>query len=321
MDERLKRQMLRRRFNPVGWALFIYYIIMNTAVFTVTLMDTAIRGFFGSMRGDGNALLENAGLSSMGWGYVLACAIGFGALLMWKGKDYLNQEILAQGRPMKVKTLGFCLCLLAACQVLLQLLVVYQEWILHPLGLSMQETMEASAVNADSLSMFLYACLLAPVTEELLFRGVILRTLLPCGKKFSIVASAFLFGMFHGNLVQAPFAFCVGLILGYVAVEYSAVWAMVLHMFNNLVLGDMLPRVLSLLPELLGNLLLGSAIIGMCLLAAAIAVWKRKTIARIWRENPMDGRTALCFFTAPGVVTITAIMWLNMAAVLLLSAR
>ena len=54
--------------------------------------------------------------------------------------------------------------------------------------------------------------------------------------------SALLFGVFHGNLVQIPFAFLVGLVLGYVAAEYSLGWCILLHWINNCVLGMLLER-------------------------------------------------------------------------------
>ena len=88
----------------------------------------------------------------------------------------------------------------------------------------------------------------APVTEELLFRGGRLRSLQPYGKRFAIFCSALLFGLVHQNLTQTPFAFGFGLLAGYVAVEYSILWSMSLHILNNAVLAlglDALLRPLS----------------------------------------------------------------------------
>ena len=67
----------------------------------------------------------------------------------------------------------------------------------------------------------------------MLFRGLILRTLRPFGKRFAIVMSAVLFGMFHGNLLQAPCAMVIGLLFGYAAMEHSILWAVALHVFIN----------------------------------------------------------------------------------------
>lgn len=77
-------------------------------------------------------------------------------------------------------------------------------------------------------------CVLAPLMEEFLFRGIILRRLLPYGPGFAIFTSSLLFAMLHGNLLQIPFAFCVGLALGYFAYKMDSVWASIpLHALIN----------------------------------------------------------------------------------------
>lgn len=59
---------------------------------------------------------------------------------------------------------------------------------------------------------------IAPVTEELLFRGLILRALRARhGRAPAIVGSALLFGAFHFDPQALVFATLVGLVLGYVA--------------------------------------------------------------------------------------------------------
>ena len=57
--------------------------------------------------------------------------------------------------------------------------------------------------------------LAAPLTEELIFRGLVyqrMRNLLSAG--WSVVLSALLFSLYHGNVIQAVFAFPMALILG-----------------------------------------------------------------------------------------------------------
>ncbi|WP_175578327.1 CPBP family intramembrane glutamic endopeptidase [Bifidobacterium jacchi] len=84
-----------------------------------------------------------------------------------------------------------------------------------------------------------YAWFLAPIVEEIVFRGVVMGTLKPLGRKFAILTSAIMFGLFHDDLVQGLFAFGLGLILGFVAMEYSLLWSIALHMFNNAVLSGL----------------------------------------------------------------------------------
>ena len=63
---------------------------------------------------------------------------------------------------------------------------------------------------------FLATVVLAPVTEEFLFRGVILHGFLRnYGRRKAILVSALLFALFHLNPWQFPGAFLLGLVLGW----------------------------------------------------------------------------------------------------------
>ena len=54
------------------------------------------------------------------------------------------------------------------------------------------------------------------------------------GDRFAIVASAVLFAVLHGNLIQAPFAFIAGLGIGYAVCITGSLWRGVLiHFCNN----------------------------------------------------------------------------------------
>ncbi len=67
---------------------------------------------------------------------------------------------------------------------------------------------------------FFEAVLIGPLTEEFLFRGLILRGFLKrYGTVTGVVASAVLFGAAHGNVWQAWYAVVGGLFLGWLAVE------------------------------------------------------------------------------------------------------
>ena len=59
--------------------------------------------------------------------------------------------------------------------------------------------------------------IMAPLVEELLFRGAIQGHLLRIGIKpfYAILISSLVFGVVHGNPIQIPFAFSFGLILGW----------------------------------------------------------------------------------------------------------
>lgn len=69
---------------------------------------------------------------------------------------------------------------------------------------------------SGSFGMIVCVCLLAPVLEEMLFRGIILRSFLQQYSKWAaIVGSATLFGFAHMNIYQYVAALITGLFLGW----------------------------------------------------------------------------------------------------------
>ena len=89
---------------------------------------------------------------------------------------------------------------------------------------------------AGRMLYVIYISVVPAITEEFAFRGVIMQPLRKYGDKFAIVMSALVFGLMHGNAVQAIFAFIVGLIIGYAVVVTGSMWTgIAIHFFNNFV--------------------------------------------------------------------------------------
>jgi hypothetical protein len=72
-----------------------------------------------------------------------------------------------------------------------------------------------------------------PVVEGILFRGAVLRVLSAYGRTFAIFASAILFGLYQGNILQIGYAFCTGLVYGYITFRYSIKYSIILHAIHN----------------------------------------------------------------------------------------
>ena len=90
----------------------------------------------------------------------------------------------------------------------------------------------------------LFAVLLGPALEELMFRRLILSRLLPFGEGFAILGSSLLFALFHANLAQFFYAFAVGVVLAYVTVVTGRLrYSVTLHCAINFC-GSILPLLL-----------------------------------------------------------------------------
>ena len=85
---------------------------------------------------------------------------------------------------------------------------------------------------------YLVVCILAPLAEEVIFRGAVLRTMLEHweGNKrwTAITISALLFALAHMNPAQMPHAFLLGLLIGWLYERSrSLIPCVVLHCANN----------------------------------------------------------------------------------------
>lgn len=83
---------------------------------------------------------------------------------------------------------------------------------------------------------FLKVAVMAPVIEELIFRGIILQGFRRNYSDFTaIFISAILFSLFHLNPWQMPATFVLGLILGWLMIRFQNILLSILgHSINNL---------------------------------------------------------------------------------------
>ena len=158
-------------------------------------------------------------------------------------------------------------------------------------------------------------CLIAPVFEEFIFRGMILQNLRRYGNAFAIVVSSLLFALIHGNLIQAPFAFVAGLALGYFAIRLDSIFgSIILHAVINTV--SVVLEALSLrFGESRVNLFSTTAfliILGLTLVCIAYR-YKKRDIALEQPPVPAENLPSFSairsrdFFLTPGFFVFAAI--------------
>ena len=142
---------------------------------------------------------------------------------------------------------------------------------------TMEETFLAMSRNPfGKLSI----ALLAPILEELLFRGAIQGQLQASGMRpwTAIIVSSLIFGVVHMNPAQIPFAFLLGMMFGWLYYRTG-----------------------SLLPGIIGHVLNNSVATANMLLYGDVTIEEQM-------QSPMEmwlwavAATAVCFFTA---------IWLN----------
>jgi len=89
--------------------------------------------------------------------------------------------------------------------------------------------------NTSALILIIGVGLIAPIVEELIFRGFIFYRLKNAFSIWSaIIIQAIFFAVFHGNIIQMSYAFFIGIILGILVYKSNSLYpAIILHILNN----------------------------------------------------------------------------------------
>ena len=178
--------------------------------------------------------------------------------------------------------------------------------------------------TGSPLATFLFGCVGAPITEELVFRKRIIDKMRPFGDKVCIFASAFVFGLFHGNLSQMFYAFALGAIFAYITLKTgSCRTSMVLHFVVNFFGTTLMPGLLnwsmSASEEMM---LLVSGLAGLFILAMIVLslVFFFTSLRKLTFDPPAVGVSGLFgkLFANPGMICYMVVCLLCVAAVTML---
>lgn len=310
MQERENRKRIKKEASRVGWGLSIY----NVFLFLMFVVPAIMAGIYlfvkypVAAQQDAMFAQLQEKMDASGVLYIAGVSLGVLFLSAFFRKSVPTATIVQKGRTMNPVTFLQLLCIFMSSQLLFQILGGLLEGGLNLLGYSAMQEIETASSASTTISMFLYASFIGPIVEEVVYRGFVLRSFQKYGKIASVTISAILFGVMHGNLPQGIFAVGVGIVLGYVTLEYSIYWAMALHIVNNFIFGDALKWAFSLL----GLSQQIQQVISMVIfvffgVATGYICWrKRQEIKEYFRKNKTEKKVYLYIFSAVGVLIFIA---------------
>ena len=108
---------------------------------------------------------------------------------------------------------------------------VFQE------SLSAMEAANKSIESGSGLELIFTVVIVAPLVEELLFRGIVFRSMQKVFPVWiSIMLSAIMFGAYHMNLVQAVYAAFMGIVAGIMYHKINRlIYPIIVHAANNFI--------------------------------------------------------------------------------------
>ena len=226
-----KKRQIKSLGNGVGMPLSLVFLGSNIINYIFSIILIAVLGLEGA-----RALLSNADflyvVSALISVLVLTVPFLFTAKFIGaKLKDIVSLRLAPKGLVLPTVMLGLGICGIG--NIASSTFGYYFEKIFK---MPPQDNMVDYNSGWQSFILMLICIGIFPaILEEFAFRSVILGSL----RKYmsdgaAIMVSAALFGLLHGNLVQIPFAFIVGIGLAYCTVYTgSVIPAMIIHGINN----------------------------------------------------------------------------------------
>lgn len=190
--------------------------------------------------------------------------------IIWGRKRTAQDKQYFREKVLRLRT--FSMIVIGCCGLYyLSILIVALIAVINPQLMENYNEMMESALGGSELLAVIAAVILAPINEECIMRGLVLKNL---QKHFSvpvvIVIQAILFGVFHANWVQGIYVLPVGAALGYVAVKSRSVLPSIfMHLFYN-----SLSFAVGVLPEFCQT---GGFAIGTVVISAAAVLYLGKT--------------------------------------------
>ena len=223
---RLSSKSTRKYFSVFGWFALVYFLV-TTAVQTALLL--AVLAFAPQLY-ENWLFLE---LLSFVPNYCVGLPLAYFLLLRRRPKASPDTHKMNAYSHF----VGFCICM-ALMFLGNSVSSVIMTAIESVLGAAPANPVESTIAAMPSWATFLFVVVAAPVLEELVFRRLICRRLLPLGEGWAIVLSSAFFALFHGNFYQVFYAFTLGCLFSFIYLKTGRlIHSIIFHMSVNFIGG------------------------------------------------------------------------------------
>ncbi len=198
---------------------------------------------------------------------------------LWYKRQNKNRESRSLTQVVHVKTMGSILFLGIGLQLLTNLFMQIAYVIMPSAMEEYAALVETVGIGQANVISMLATVILAPIVEEIIFRGVTMRLAQKAGAGFlaANLIQAVAFGIYHFNLVQGIYATVIGLALGYVAYKYRSIYpSILLHLAYNLA-ATLLGASAQILPDTMAT---QAVLVVVMIVATAAGIWFLKADQR-----------------------------------------
>lgn len=306
-EVKMAKKLMKKDFNKLGLTLFMQWLINFGVIFLIAIGVGIVQFIINPSISEEQAQQIFKNSSFLGTISIITVIIAFIPILIYRRNEFFQYDIKIENKKFTSKTVIIGFLILLSVNSALGLFASGLEFVLNKFGLSAVSALEdLDILNELTIPMTIYTCIIAPIFEEFIYRGAVLRSLEKYGRWFAILISAILFGLMHGNFYQIFMATGIGIALGYLATEYSIKLTILLHMINNTFVG-VTSLISSHISENAGNIM-NAAIIVISLIILVIAfILKKNHIGEWLQNNKMEKGIMLKFLTSIAIFIVIAI--------------
>jgi len=158
---------------------------------------------------------------------IISIFVTFALILLIIGKEWKSDKFWSISN---IKVFPILLCILLGAA-----LNVFTISVVSMLPHSWQQQPIDGMIGDNIIIEIIGLALLAPILEEIIFRGIVLKRLTKTMKlPIALVLQALIFAVIHFNLLQGAYAFILGIIIGIVYIRFNSIWyAIALHVIYN----------------------------------------------------------------------------------------
>lgn len=242
-----ERRDIRRHYRRAGLIMLIFILVFHGLNFLVARISAGIigGGFDSAAIAAGKKVINSDPVMRLIYGYGMPLAADIAAfstgLLVTKAP--IRKKFTLKG--FSSKDFGVCTVMtfsLSTAAALISQIILAIIMFFAGSSSEAEEAVRTISLSADNAPLWvnilinLYACIIGPVFEELIFRGVLLEALRKYGNAFGIIASSIMFGLAHANYVQFIPAMVIGMVWAFTVIKTgSLIPTVTLHIINNTV--------------------------------------------------------------------------------------
>lgn len=235
--ELTERRKIKRFYSVGGWCILGQFFISNLLS---NLIIYILRMVISSMNAGADALTIFSYMESSS---IFASINMLAFIISNVGFAFLGMKMTCTPKNLLVRTRDF-----SFGKALQYCLIAFFLWELSAVvagaidDIFVQYGYTTDVMDMDNIAvtgtgwaiMTIYTCIIAPLTEEIFFRGMLLRVFSRANQRFAVFATAFFFVLSHHNIPQFTLAFIMGIFLAHITLKHNSIIpAVIVHVFVN----------------------------------------------------------------------------------------